>query len=196
VPARAVLSRLSGRAGGAVTAAAAVLALTVALVSGAGAAAAAASPVHDHHGPSARPKPAVHTPGAPGAGQPPAHRGRTDPGCRVRIDDVRIAGYLGSGRVIRAAVVGAYVACRLTVHHMSLQVTLWKAGLLYDHEQAQTTVAAVAGSRLGSDVTRVTCRDQTTSRFYGVAHAVVYFDGRRGDAWVKSPGTSAPRCGT
>src|SRR5260370_42371472 len=82
VPARAVLSRLSGRAGGAVTAAAAVLALTVALVSGAGAAAAAASPVHDHHGPSARPEPAVHTPGAPRPGQPPAHRGRTAPPCR------------------------------------------------------------------------------------------------------------------
>ena len=138
---------------------------------------------------------AVHTAGEPGAGQR-EHQHRTDPGCRVYIDDVRIAGYLSHGRMIRAASVGAYVACRLTVHHMSLQVTLWKTGLLYDHKQTQTTVRTAAGRRLGSDVTRVACKDQTTSRFYGVAHAVVYFGGKRGDAWVKSPRASTPRCGT
>ncbi len=114
----------------------------------------------------------------------------------MHIDDVRIAGYLSHGRMIRAAAVGAYVSCRLTVHNMLLQVTLWKAGLLYDHKQAQTTVRTAADSRLGSYVTHVTCKDQTASRFYGVAHAVVYFDGRRGDAWVKSPRASTPRCGT
>src|SRR6266566_1426569 len=137
----------------------------------------------------------VPAPGAPGAGEP-ARRRPGDPGCRVHIDDVRMAGYRGHGRPADAAFVAAYVSCRLTVRHMSLQVTLWKAGLFYDHEQAQTTARTAAGRRLGSYTTHVACKDRTASRFYGVAHAVVYFGGRRGDAWVRSARSSMPRCGT
>ena len=141
-----------------------------------GTASAATQPVHD---PSVR-----------------SHPDRADPGCRVQIADVRVAGYRRHGRLIDTAGVGASVACRFTVSHLSLQVTIWKAGLLYDHEQAQSTVRAAVGDRLGNYQTRVTCEDQTISRFYGVAHAVVYFGGRRGDAWVKSTGTRTSRCGT
>jgi len=138
------------------------------------------------------------SPSAPHSQGPPTitHPGRPDPGCQVHIGEVRVAGYRGRGRWIRTADVSAYLACRLRVHRISLQVTLWKAGLLYDHRQAQTTARATAGRHLDSYLTRVTCKDETTSRFYGVAHAVVYFRGRRGDAWVKSSRKSTPRCGT
>jgi hypothetical protein len=160
-----------------VAAAAATAIAVVAMTAPIGGTASAATwPVHD---PSVRP-----------------HQDRADPGCRVQIADVRLAGYRRHGRLIDAASVGASVACRFTVNRLSLQVTLWKAGLLYDHEQAQTTVRAAVGDRLGNYQTRVTCEDRTISRFYGVAHAVVYYGGRRGDAWVKSTGTRTSRCGT
>jgi hypothetical protein len=157
----------------AVVTATAVVALTAPV---ADTASAAALPLHD---PSVRP-----------------HLDRADPDCRVHIADVRVAGDRSHGRLIDTASVGASVACRFTVHHLSLQVTLWKAGLLYDHEQSQTTVRAAVGDRLGNYLTHVTCEDQTISRFYGVAHAVVYFGGRRGDAWVRSTGNRSARCGT
>jgi hypothetical protein len=124
------------------------------------------------------------------------HLGRPDPSCQVHIGDVRVAGFRSHDRWLQAAGVSAYLACKRPVRDISLQVTLWKSGLFYDHRQAQTTAKAAAGSHLGGDLTRVTCKDETTSRFFGVAHAVVYFGGRRGDAWVRSPGTSKPRCGT
>ncbi len=124
------------------------------------------------------------------------HLGRPDPGCQVHIGDAHVSGFRSHDRWLHAAGVSAYLACKRPVRDMSLQVTLWKSGLFYDHRQAQTTAKAAAGSHLGGDLTRVTCKDETTSRFFGVAHAVVYFGGRRGDAWVRSPGTSRPRCGT
>ncbi|HUK68088.1 MAG TPA: hypothetical protein VLW50_04920 [Streptosporangiaceae bacterium] len=128
--------------------------------------------------------------------RPELDDGGTDPGCQVRIGEVRLAGFRDHGRWLHAADVSAYLACKHPVRDMSLQVTLWKVGLFYDHRQAQSTAKAVAGSHLGSDLTRVACKDETASRFYGVAQAVVYFRGKRGDAWVRSPGTSTPRCGT
>ena len=159
---------------------------------GAGAGPASAAPAPGRHTGAGSPS-ALHSPGAADKRTQP---GRPDPGCQVHIGDVRIAGFRSRGRWIRAAGVSAYVACRLQVHKISLQVTLWKAGLLYDHRQAQTIARAAAGGYLGSYLTRVTCKDATTSSFYGVAHAVVYFRGRRGDAWVKSSRKSTPRCGT
>ncbi len=188
VSALTVLTRLMGLAATAIAAATALAAL--AAVSGA--ASAAALQIHDLGYSGVQPS-AVRVQGMRGA-----HRrgDRADPGCRVHIGDVRLVAYRKHGSVIHAAGVDANVTCGLPVHRMSLQVTLWKAGLLYDHQQAQTTVRAAAGSYLGSYLTRATCKDQTTSGFYGVAHAVVYFGGKRGDAWVKSPGTSTPRCGT
>jgi hypothetical protein len=169
----------------------AVLTGMVAMVAGAGPASAVPAPNRDT---GAGPPSAPHSQGAPTVER--THPGRPDPGCQVHIGDVRVAAYRGRGRWIRAADVSAYLACRLRVHRISLQVTLWKAGLLYDHRQAQTTARAAAGRYLDSYLTRVTCKDETTSRFYGVAHAVVYFRGRRGDAWVKSSRKSTPRCGT
>ncbi len=129
-------------------------------------------------------------------GQSRMRRGRPDPGCQVRIGIVRIADHHNDDRSAHAAQVSAYLACRLAVRRMSLQVTIWKKGLFYDHRQAQTTATAAAGAYLEGRPTHVTCKDRTTSRFYGVAHAVVYFHGKRGDAWVKSPAASTPRCGT
>ncbi len=172
---------------------AALVALTVlvTMVAGAGPASAVPAPYYVS---SAGSPSALRSQGAPTIER--THPGRPDPGCQVHIGDVRVAGYRGRGRWIRAADVSAYLACRLRVHRISLQVTLWKAGLLYDHRQAQTTARAAAGRYLDGYLTRVTCKDATTSRFYGVAHAVVYFRGRRGDAWVKSSRKSTPRCGT
>jgi hypothetical protein len=132
----------------------------------------------------------------PGASQQVAHPGTADPACRVRVGDVRMTAAGSRGYQHRTVTAGAVLICGSVVHNMSLQVTLWKTGFFYDHEQAQTAVRAASGTHLADFMTRVNCKDQATSSFFAVAYAVVYFGGSRGDAWAKSPHTVAPRCGT
>ncbi len=122
-------------------------------------------------------------------------------GCRLHIGDAGITAHRAgdrraSDRRASAVSVGAYVACRLPVRSIWLEVTLWKTGLIYDHRQAQTTVRAADSDHLVDSMTSVTCRDRAISAFFGVAHAVVHAGRRRGDAWVKSPRTIRRPCGT
>lgn len=159
---------------------------------------AAAAPVRSG---SVRPHPAAtpaHRAATPprASSQHPARPDTTDPDCPVRVGDVRITSHGGPQHWRRMTTVGAVLSCGSVVRRMSLQVTLWKTGLLYDHEQAQTVVRAASGTRLADLMTRVACKDQTTSRFFAVAYAVVYSGPSRGDAWVKSPHIVAPPCGT
>jgi hypothetical protein len=131
-----------------------------------------------------------------GAAVVPLGSGTTNPGCRARIGNAYLTRHDVGGRQVLEVGVTAHLRCRSRVNGLSLQVTLWKTGLLFDHKVAQTKVTARSAVSLTDSLTRATCRSHASSRFYGVAHATVSFRGRSGGTWTRSPDTIALPCGT
>jgi hypothetical protein len=166
------------------------------LAGGSGAAAAAHSPAGGRSHAAARPFLAESGQPRSGGAAVPLGSGAKNPGCRARIGDAYLIRRNVGGHRVLEVTVTAHLSCRSRVNSLALQVTLWKTGLLFDHKVAQTKVTSRSAASLTDSLTRAICSSHASSRFYGVAHATVSFQGRSGGTWTRSPHTIALPCGT
>lgn len=123
-----------------------------------------------------------------------------NPGCSLSWAPERgstdINVHLVTRRGARMVRVNAQLGCARQVGSLYLQVTLWKTGAIFPHEQARTTVTRARGRYLANTGTARTCRNGDATTFYATAYASIRYDGQTYSASSQTPRKVTLACGT
>jgi hypothetical protein len=113
-------------------------------------------------------------------------------GCYVKIDDPHLSASVTNAVKVNARIQG----CAFIVQNVTLDVTLWKTGAIFDHKQNETRVFSPSTAYIENNNTYVNCLNSTASNFYGTAYGEVSVYGVVYTANVRSPNTPSIACGT
>ena len=97
---------------------------------------------------------------------------------------------------IRAVKVNAQIKCRRVSMDLSLQVTLWKTGLIFPHQVTKTTTTLGKGNLLKNQRTWEECKNLRRTTYYATASGVIWFQGVKYTAALQTPKKVPLACGT
>jgi len=112
-------------------------------------------------------------------------------GCYVQVDDPHIA-----TSIPNAVKVNARIQCAYAVTTLSLDVTLWKTGFIFDYLQGEYNNSKAGSAYLSNQGAFVRCANSTQSSFYGEAYATALIGGTLYSATVNSLHSPTIACGT